>query len=63
MAGIKEYAMCAVATIVFTNDSCNPPELKVWVCRDKEAMDKALVRLKTMSHITIVQSGASHIEG
>ena len=63
MAGIKEYGMGMVATIAFTSDSFNPPRLLVWVCRDKQAMDKALVSLKAMPHITIVQSGISHIEG
>jgi hypothetical protein len=63
MATITEYQPNCVATIIFTNDSFNPPEPKVWVCRNKQAMDAALTRLKTMKHITILQAGASHVEG
>lgn len=63
MSSITEYAMNRALTIVFHNNSCAPPTLVVWVCRNKEAMDKALERLKAMDHISIAQAGPSHVEG
>lgn len=50
-------------TIVFLNKSHTPPSQFVWVCVDKDAMDRGLTKLRKNKWIEVVQSGASHVEG
>lgn len=48
-------------TIVFLNKSHSVPTPTVWVCVDKEAMDRNLTKLKSQKWIEVVQSGPSHV--
>ena len=64
MDTIDVSPMGSVLTIVFTNNSFKPNERKplVWVCRDKLQYDLAINELKTMNHITILNSGNSLVK-
>lgn len=50
-------------TIIFLNKSHTPPTPTVWVCVDKDAMNRSLTKFAGNKWIEVVQSGASHVEG
>ena len=59
MIEVSEFDSCW--TIVFLNKSHEKPTPTVWVCVNKEAMDRHLARLKSQHWIEVVESGPSHV--
>lgn len=48
-------------TIAFTNKGLGDIAF-VWVCRDKDSYNECMKKLQTMSHINIIQHGASVVK-
>jgi len=52
----------AVLTIVFLNKSHEGPTPTVWVCKDRDAYDRALGKLAKRPHVEVIQHGPAHVE-
>lgn len=49
-------------TVTFLNKSQEDLTPTVWVCKDRDAFDRAIAKLTGLPHIKIVQDGPSHFE-